>query len=209
MTRQLLDHVYSVVVVIAVFIVILKIAATSPDAARQSRESAIAPYLDLDILDYGSPLDRAILKEALTTYYPGEPGLGDSLLAAIDAHRREAFTNPALKAGAEKPGLTPRTLARLAPMYVQFVLLYAVVLVLTVYGARMMGTFRFIRTQQRRLPALLEFLYTAAGDAKRDTASGPHHPCPGGPAAKPRERVGVCSSVCPCLRHRILLQITH
>jgi hypothetical protein len=167
MTRQLLDHVYSVVVVLAVFFVILKIVAPSPDAARQSRESEIAPYLDLDILDYSSPLDRAILKEALTAYYPGEPGRGDSLLSAIDAHRREAFTNPALKAGAEKPGLTPRTLARLAPMYVQFVLLYAVVLVLTVYGARMMGTFRFIRTQQRRLPALLEFLYTIAG-ARRE-----------------------------------------
>ena len=59
MTRQLLDHVYSVVVVLAVFFVILKIVAPSPDAARQSRESEIAPYLDLDILDYSSPLDRA------------------------------------------------------------------------------------------------------------------------------------------------------
>ena len=163
MTRQLLDHLYSIAAVIVVFLVIPVIMASPPDAARQSRDSAIAPYLGLDYLDFGSPLDRAILKEALASYYPDSPGRGDSLLAAIDAHRREAFTTPSLKSGAEKPGLTPHTLARLAPMYVQFILLYLVVLVLNAYGARMIGTYRFIRTQQRRLPAFLEFLYTVAG----------------------------------------------
>ncbi|MCC6398938.1 MAG: hypothetical protein IT282_18135 [Bacteroidetes bacterium] len=166
MRRQLLDHLYSIVVVIAVFFGVLLITESPQDAARQSRDSAIAPYLDLDFLDFGSPLDRALLKEAIASYYPNSPGRGDSLLAAIDAYRREAFTTPSLKSGAEKPGLTPRTLARLAPMYVQFVLLYLVVLVLNAYGARMIGTYRFIRTQQGRLPAFLEFLYTVAGQRK-------------------------------------------
>lgn len=167
MNRQALDHILSIAAVVAVFAVVLAITQPPPDAVRQARESAIAPYLDLDFLDYGSPLDRALIKEAITEYYPRNPGRGDSLLAALDTHRREMFTTSALKTGAEQPGLSTAKLGRLAPMFLQFIAVYVLVLVLSTYGARTLGTYRFIRAQQGQLPAVLKLLQAVTPGSER------------------------------------------
>ncbi len=172
--RWLRDHLLSIFLVVSVFVVLASLTEGPRDDAAVAREQTVRPYLELDFLDLGNPLHRALFKESLTLYYPGEPGRADSILRAIDAHHQEQFTTEALKAGAQQRGFTVAKLKRLAPMYLQFALVYAIVLALITYGAQTLGTYRFVRTKQRRLPPFAEFLRRLGGlGRERGWRNGP------------------------------------
>jgi hypothetical protein len=156
--RWLRDHLLGVFLVVSVFILLATLMENPRDESATTREQAIKPYLELEFLDLGDPLHRAIFKETLALYYPRRPGRADSILRAIDTHRQEQFTTESLKTGAQQRGLTIAKLVRLVPMYLNFVLVYAIVLALSTYGAQTLGTYRFVRTKQRRLPPFSEFL---------------------------------------------------
>lgn len=157
MTHRLFDHLLGVAVVAVVFVGLASLARDSARQAPLSQRSELAPYLGLQGVDFGDPLHRAIFRESVAAFHPEDPALADSLLQQIDAARQEEFTTASLKAGAAQPGITLAKLNRLAPMYLRFVAVYVVVLILTTYGARAAGIYRFVRMKQRRLPAVAEF----------------------------------------------------
>lgn len=146
MRRRLIEHLLGIVAVGAAFLVILSLAGPPPDPAREARERRIAPYLAIEGLDFGDPLHRAMFRETVASV--SSRSTADSLLAAIDEHRSEAFSTPSLKTGAREQGVTPARLARLAPMYLQFLLVYVVVLLCTTYGAKTLGVYRFTRMKR-------------------------------------------------------------
>ena len=156
--RWLRDHLLSILLVLGVFALLATLTEEPPDAAEEAHAHAIQSYLDLDFLDLGNPLHRALFKESIALYYPDNPERADSILRDIDDYRQEQFTTQAMKTGAEKQGLTGTKLARLVPMYVKFILVYIIVLALSTYGAQTVGTYRFVRMKQRRLPPLSEIL---------------------------------------------------
>ena len=146
---KIAGHILGIVVVGALFAAI----AIDVDARRgEAREAnlAIQKYLRLEGVDFGDPVDRAIFRESLRVFYPGQGVRNDSLLQAIEDLRQREFTDPRLKSGSNLQGLTWGLVKRLAGMYFQFVVVYAVVLTLIYLGALRIGVFRFVKMKQHR-----------------------------------------------------------
>ena len=170
MKEKLGKHLLSILVVAGAFGLLLTFVRTGPDPDAETRRRMIAPFLELTFLDPGDPLHRALLRETLRIYYPGSDSRVDSLLQAMDQYRQEQFARETEKAGAERPGWTPAKLLRLIPMYLQFVMIYAIVLLLTLYGAQTLGTYRFILDRQGASPPLRAVRETLAAALRTGTA---------------------------------------
>jgi len=156
-------HLLSILVVAGAFALILAATGGGTDPEAEARRQLVAPFLDLEFFDAGDPLHRALLKETLRLYYPSSEGRIDSLLQAIDAYRQEQFVSETEKTGAEALGWTTPKVARLIPMYLQFTVVYGIVLLLTLYGAQTLGTYRFILDRRGTPPLLRAYGRRVAG----------------------------------------------
>ncbi len=146
--KKLGAHFISIVIVAVVFIVIALLA----DARRQDRLAAnrgLQKYLALENVDFGDPVDRAIFRESLRIFYPGQGGRNDSLMLAIEDFRVRQFTEPEYKSGNTFQGLTWDLSKTIGEMYLQFVGVYVVVLVLIYLAAQRIGVYRFVKMKQR------------------------------------------------------------
>ena len=148
MKKRLVEHGLSILLVVLLFALALIFFGGNSRREMPAPQPLIAPFAELDFLDFGNPLHRALFKEALDDFYPDSLSRNDSVLKGIDDFRQEQFTNPALKAGGEKQGLSATMLTRLGGMYVSFVCVYILVLVSTYYGAQTLAVIRFVAMKQ-------------------------------------------------------------
>ena len=110
--------------------------------------ASLHPYLALPSLDLANPRDRALLKETLNLFHPDTRAGNDSLIRAIEDYRQAQFVDPEMKVDAGDRGLTWTVVVRLTGMYIQFILVYAIVLGLTFYAAQSLAMYRFVRLKQ-------------------------------------------------------------
>jgi hypothetical protein len=171
MRRKILEHVGSLAFVAIVFSLLLVFLKHHETADRQARVQRIAPYLNIPGVDLGDPRDRALFGETLNFFRPDSPSANDSLVQDVEAYRQAQFTDPSMKTDIGERGLTWHVAGRLASMYLQFILVYVVVLALTFYGAQTLGIFRFVRMKQGRGSYIDEFL--RAVSRRRDGGKGP------------------------------------
>lgn len=146
MKAKLTEHILSILVVTALLVWLIVVAGERDRRMTPPPVEVLSEYLAWEFLDFGNPLDRAIFREAMNAF--GDKG--DSLLHAIDAYRREQFTNIRYKTGGERRGLTSGKLLGLGSMYARFILVYVIVMALTYYGAQTLGVLRFIHMKQHR-----------------------------------------------------------
>ncbi len=157
LVRKLVVHAASIVVVALLFgAVILRVESSR--VALKVKESDIQQYLDLKHVDYGDPVDRAILRESLGVFFPQKAAMSDSLMRAIDDLRQREFSDPAYKTGNQLQGLTTGKIEDIGIMYVQFLAVYIVVLLVLYFTAQRVGVYRFIKMKQHRESYLAEFL---------------------------------------------------
>jgi hypothetical protein len=142
------DHLMSMLVVTVTIVAGVLLAGRDADTGREARDRLVAPYLSLQGFDPGDPLHRALLRESLAEAYPGRTAYADSVTRALELHMIEQYTTASLKAGARQAGLNRAAIARILPMYAEFIFVYVVALVLTYYGAKTVGTYRFIRSRR-------------------------------------------------------------
>ena len=116
------------------------------------RESdwGIERYLDIRDFDFGNPVDRALFRETLERFYPGQSGRSDSLIRAIDDLRQRRFSDPRYKVGSDRQGLTWEIVGKLLPMYLQFLAVYVLVLVIIYLAAQRIALYRFVKMKQYR-----------------------------------------------------------
>jgi hypothetical protein len=158
MRRKTLEHIGSIAFVAVVFALLVAFLKNREGEARLARFHTVAPYLSIPAIDFNTPRDRALFKETLNLFRPDSLAANDSLLTAIETYRQAQFTDPSLKSDVGDRGLTWPVLWRLAGMYLQFVLIYTIVLMLTFYGAQSIAMYRFVRLKQGRESYLEEFL---------------------------------------------------
>lgn len=178
MRRKILEHIGSLAFVAVVFSLLLFFLKHHEAAESEARVRQVAPYLNIPGVDFADPRDRTLFAETLNLFRPDLPSANDSLVQAIEAYRQSQFTDPSLKTGSGQRGLTWHVAGRLATMYLQFILVYVVVLALTFYGAQTLGIFRFVRMKQGRGSYVDEFLH-----AMRRTRDGGKRPVSMGKAA--------------------------
>lgn len=150
-------HAASIVVVACVFGVVI-LEMESARTAVGDIDAKTQKYLNLRDIDFGDPVDRAILRETLGLFYPGLNGRNDSLLLAIDDLRQRQFSDPALKSGNQLQGLTPEKIGAISIMYLQFLAVYIGVLVVLYFAAQRIGVYSFIKMKQRRESYVAQFL---------------------------------------------------
>jgi hypothetical protein len=163
MQRKIAEHIGSLAFVAVVFAILLVFLKHREAADRQARIEAVAPYVSIPGIDFGNPRDRALFSETLNLFRPASPAANNALISAIESYRQSRFTDPNLKTGAGEQGLTWHVLGKLSLMYIQFVLVYGIVLALTFYGAQSLGIYRFVRMKQGRESYLEEFLRLVSG----------------------------------------------
>ncbi len=172
MGRKLAEHLGSILLVALVFGVLILALQKQEANIRLARVAGIESYLTIPSLDFGDPLDRALFEEALTVFRPDSARSNEEILRAIDAYREALFTDPTLKTGVEERGLSWPVLRRLSEMYGVFVGIFGVVLLLTLYAAQTLATYRFIQVKQGRDSTLRMLLAVLGETAGRHTKPG-------------------------------------
>jgi hypothetical protein len=156
MGKKLAEHTGSILVVALIFALLIVLFQAHQSSEQRARLDPVGPYLSLQFLDFGNPLHRSLFKETLNAFRPDSAQANDALLQAIDRYRELQFTDPSFKTGGGERGLSWNTAARLSGMYGSFIVVYAVVLLLTSYAARTVAVYRFVTAKQHRESALRE-----------------------------------------------------
>lgn len=125
-----------------------------PDA----RQGAVESYLDLDSVNFASPLQRTLFRDAYAETHAMSPAALDSVLNLLERERVARFTDPEKKAGGARERLTWESAARLFPMYLSFLVVYAMVMVATFFGARTIAIIRFSAMKRGRSSFIREYL---------------------------------------------------
>lgn len=166
MKRTIIEHLASIVFVAVAFALVFGYLRLEERNAEKERTSLVGPYLALTI-DFGNPMHVAMFREALNLYHPENPEANDSLLQAIHEYRLQQFTNAAYKTGGEERGLTWSKASKLLWMYVQFIVVYTVVMLLTYAGAQSVAVYRFIKMKQHGTSYVASFVdYLRAGTSR-------------------------------------------
>jgi hypothetical protein len=173
MGKKLTEHIEGILIVALVFGGLAVLFQAREAEAQRSRSAVAAPYLSLQFVDFGNPLDRALFKETLDTFWPDSTRANQAVLEAIDTYREALFTDPSLKSGGDEGRLSWLTLWRLAGMYAGFFVVFTVVLLLTLYAAQGLAILKYVRLKQGKESSLRELWAYLLGPARHAARSQP------------------------------------
>lgn len=146
---KLTAHAAGIVLMAILFTIFIAVVGERIEGLHES-DRGIERYLDIREIDFGNPVDRALFRETLERFYPGQSGRNDSLIRAIDDLRQRRFSDPRYKVGSDRQGLTWAMVGKLTPMYLQFLAVYVLVLVVIYLAAQRIALYRFVKMKQHR-----------------------------------------------------------
>ncbi len=156
MQKHLSEHFFSLLFVSAIFLGLIIYFSGQRHGEKTRRNSEIETYLQLDFLDFGNPMHKALFRETLDIYFPVQKSRNDSLLRAIENYRANQILASQQQARSAKM-FSGSKLWQLAGMYANFILAYMIVMLLTYYGVQTLAVLRFVRMKQGRTSYLAEF----------------------------------------------------
>jgi hypothetical protein len=148
MKRKLIEHGMSIAFVTAVLLCILCMERAGTQAGIDRENAASRQYGDLGFVDVSDPFHKALLKDAVNIFYPGQFEKNNAAVESILANREDEFSRKLRKSNVEER-LSWEKCGLLLGMFVKFVLVYAVVMLLTYYGVQTLAVFRFARKKLR------------------------------------------------------------
>lgn len=120
--------------------------------------SALESYIDIDSVNFASPLQRTLFREAFAETHAMSGAALDSVLNLLERERIARFTDPEKKAGGAREHLTWDSALRLLPLYISFLAVYAIVMVATFFAARTIAIVRFAAMKRGRSSFIREYL---------------------------------------------------
>jgi hypothetical protein len=148
--KRLIEHGAGIALVGAILAIFSTAVIRREEGTRERERALLAPFLSIPLVDLGNPLHVAMLKETLRRRTPANPERADSLLGAVLDYRRRLFTDPLLKSGGGRRALSGPLLLKLAVMYGEFLLVFAMAMVLSYFGARSLAVYRFVSRKRGR-----------------------------------------------------------
>jgi hypothetical protein len=142
------------------------------EIARERERTLFGPLLAVPSVDLGNPLHVAMMKETLRLRERSAPARADSIMDALLEYRQRLFTDPLLKTGGGRRPLTGALLTKIAWMYLQFLLVFAVAMALSYFGARSLAVYRFVARKRgregtsQRITTLVSLLRAGGPDAR-------------------------------------------
>jgi hypothetical protein len=153
--RHAAEHLFALLLVGGALAAVVVTMHSSPPA--DSTPGAIEAYLDIDSVNFASPLQRTLFREAFAETHAMSAAALDSVLQLLERDRLSRFTDPEKKAGGARERLTWESAARLLPMYVSFLVVYAIVMVVTFLAARTIAIARFAAMKRGRASFVREY----------------------------------------------------
>jgi len=142
MKPKLIEHFASIALVTAILLAGLMVADNFSRAAAAKQPAAVQALGDLSFVDFNNAFDRALLRDAINSYFPGRADANDSLFGAVVKFKQKEFSDKLLKANVSER-LSVGKFLDLLIMYGQFLLIYVIVLALTWYGVQTLAVLRF------------------------------------------------------------------
>ena len=145
-TKEIRGHLLSLI--LASILIITAALSINPQ-----KETIQPPelYSELNFVDFNDSFQRALLLDMLRLYRPAADN--DSLYQAILRYSKteaQVFSSESR----DRTPFTRTKLTRIFMMYLNFIIIYFLVLLLTYYGVQTLALFMFIRKQKRRPPFL-------------------------------------------------------
>jgi hypothetical protein len=155
--KKIVEHSIALVLVGVVFVLISLLLSREGAGPLSSEDKLVRQYAGAGFIDWNDPAQRAVFKDVWIIYHPGQDSKADSLSAAITS----AYNSKAGLAARNlhKTELSfPEKILKLAPLYLNFLLVYIIVLVFSYYAAQTVAVWRFVQMKRRR-SSYLQLLY--------------------------------------------------
>jgi hypothetical protein len=159
MKQKLLEHILSMAFVSMVLLVTLFAVRSGSQAHQKHEISRAQEYGELSFVDFDNAFHKALLKDVVDIYYPGRHDKNNASVESALAYKEQEFSKNLQKSFIEET-LSWKKFAQLFWMFVKFVLVYAVVMLLTYYGVQTLAVWRFVRKKQRALNTARTFSAT-------------------------------------------------
>jgi hypothetical protein len=144
------------VVITAILLSLLFWVGREKEDPSLALSADVEALLNLPFIEFDRSFDKSLLLDVLDLFEPGKQAEHELLLAQIEQFRRDNLVRN-MELAHIREGLSLNKLKQLAWMYLKFILIYALVMLLTYYGVQTFGLIRFVRKQQKRTSDLLSF----------------------------------------------------
>jgi hypothetical protein len=146
--KKLIDHALSILFVALAFAVLLLFGVKGETADQHKTDALVESLVNQHAIDFGNPLHKTLFQETLNMFHPDQRAKNDSLMQAIDSYRMEQFTNQVYKTGSTPKGLSLAAFLDIAGMYINFILVYLVVMAISYYAAHTAAIYYFVKRKQ-------------------------------------------------------------
>jgi len=165
MKARLLEHLLSIVFVTLALLVTMTAIGLSRREARERAADRYGALGDVSFINTEDPFQRALLSDAADIYFPGQANRNDTLVDKILDYQRKQLADKLQRAHLTE-GLSPSKIGELLAMFVKFLIVYAVVMLLTYYGVQTIAVWRFCRRKQRATQHSRSLVQRAGGLAR-------------------------------------------
>ncbi len=148
MKAKLLEHVLGIILVSVLLIGGFYIVSSYNRQNEKESFNEIAPYVNIDFINYSDPFHKALLGDVMNIYFPGKEDENQGRVQSILQHMEQNFTET-LKDSHLKQGLTGSKVMQILGMYGTFIFVYLLVLTLTFYGVQTLGAWQFVRKKRK------------------------------------------------------------
>lgn len=148
MKAKFTEHILGIIIVSLILLAALFLFKRSGSRAAQDEFEKINQFVEIEFIDFSDPFHKALLKDVMNVYYPGQYDKNSERVKAIILHKEKEFAE-SLQKSHLKETLSFGKFFQLFLMYLKFLLVYVLVMILTYYGVQTFGVLRFVRRKQR------------------------------------------------------------
>jgi len=150
MRKKIIEHICSIAFVSLVLILILILFKQQDSRNNSFLINTELNLGELSFVDFSSSFHRALLKDVVNIYYPGQYEKNNNIVELIFS-KKESDLNKKLNRAFTQETLSVKKIGTLLIMYLKFFIVYVIVMILTYYGVQTIAAWRFCRKKQIKL----------------------------------------------------------
>lgn len=148
MKTKITEHILSLIFVTLIMLGSLYLINLSQKESEQEAFSEIKEYVHLDFVNFNIPFQKALFKDVLNIFHPGQYDSNNQLIRDILQYKEIEFSE-SMQGSHQKDTMSIKKLWQVIGMYTKFIIVYILVMLLTYYGVQTLGVWRFVRKKQK------------------------------------------------------------
>jgi len=168
-TKIKLSRLKGVLLLSLLFVAAFFLARGYKSIVIERETNSFAPYLEIEGFNPNDAIHRELLRESLNVFYPENHSENQKTYNDLEKYIVDKYTNPLFKEGADPGYLTFSKIPGIIWQFIPFIIIFAIVLLITYYGSVTLGSVKYINYKNRDESAfrrLLKFLATSMKQKK-------------------------------------------